>query len=152
MTDHKTLDTTLLEWVEPHPALNAFMELCDATVTLRASREDCINIARYNLTPSQLETNPSDDDLLVHFIANHWTSPVPPDWRPISTAPKDGTVIIVWPPTKPGQTSCARYNNGHMSEIPRPYWQRLDTRFPLESLRLPPTHWRPVLPGPTEAP
>jgi hypothetical protein len=70
------------------------------------------------------------------------------EWQPIATAPMDGTVIIVWPPTEPGRTSCARYNTGIPFQTP--HWRRLDTRFPIESLRNPPTHWRPVLPGPGE--
>lgn len=76
-------------------------------------------------------------------------TPIPSEeWQPIATAPTDGTVIIVWPPTEPDRTSCARYNTGAYIQLP--HWRRLDSSFPLESLRNPPTHWRPVLPGPVE--
>ena len=68
-------------------------------------------------------------------------------WQPIETAPKDGTVVIVWPPTWPGRTSLAFFSTNHFVGSPRPFWDRLDCRKSL-SRALPPTHWRPALTGP----
>jgi len=73
--------------------------------------------------------------------------PDPNHWQPIDTAPRDGTTIIVWPPTWRGATSCATWDDGLHAIRPRPHWRRLDA---LGNGRLcpPPTHWRPVLAGP----
>lgn len=72
----------------------------------------------------------------------------PTDWQPIDTAPQDGTIIIVWPPTSRGVTSCASWEDGRYAIRPRPYWRRVDALTVAESLLNPPTHWRPVLKGP----
>lgn len=69
-------------------------------------------------------------------------------WPPIETAPRDGTLVIVWPPTYSGATSCARFNDDRFAKKPRPYWNRSDTAFTGASRGNPPTHWRPVLSGP----
>lgn len=70
------------------------------------------------------------------------------EWQPIETAPKDGTIIIVWPPSYRGVTSCARFDSNKYANTPRPYWNRTDELRITESRRKPPTHWRPVLSGP----
>lgn len=73
------------------------------------------------------------------------------DWQPIETAPKDGTRIIVWPPTWPQPcTSCAVYDDDRYARKPRPYWRRLDEIQRRLSRMTPPTHWRPCLSGPNE--
>ena len=62
-------------------------------------------------------------------------------WQPIETAPKDGTVVIVWPPTWNAVTSCAYWVAAEC------WWARLD----LDGSIVRPseiTHWRPVLTGP----
>ena len=69
-------------------------------------------------------------------------------WRSIETAPRDGTLVIVWPPTREGATSCARFHDDRFAKKPRPYWNRSDTVFTGSSRGNPPTHWRPVLSGP----
>jgi hypothetical protein len=70
------------------------------------------------------------------------------DWQPIETAPRDGSIIIVWPPSCPGATSCARWVEDALKVRPRPHFARLDTPTPSRDHGLPPTHWRPVLAGP----
>lgn len=70
------------------------------------------------------------------------------DWQPIKTAPRDGTPVIVWPPTYPGATSCAWWNSDAYAKCPRPFWDRADASLKSRSRDLPPTHWRPVLRGP----
>jgi len=77
--------------------------------------------------------------------------PDPNHWQPIDTAPKNGTIVIVWPPTSSGVTSCAScasWDDGSDTSRPRHYWRRVDALTAAESLLNPPTHWRPVLAGP----
>ena len=70
-------------------------------------------------------------------------------WQPIETAPKDGTIVIVWPPTFTGAMSCARYDAQKHHLRPRPFWYRLDSYGGTFLCReRAPTHWRPVLTGP----
>lgn len=69
------------------------------------------------------------------------------NWMPIDSAPKDGSYVIVWPPTRRGAISCARFDNDSYSKNPRPYWNRLDARISA-SRDNPPTHWMPVFDGP----
>lgn len=71
-------------------------------------------------------------------------------WQPIETAPKDGTAVIVWPPSWPGVTSCARYDDDHCARHPRPYWDRGDAITVVNSRTNPPSHWKPCLTGPSE--
>lgn len=71
------------------------------------------------------------------------------NWQPIETAPKDGTYIIVWPPTYKGVCSCARWYDDAYAKKPRPYWRRIDTHGSvLLSRENPPTHWMPIPNGP----
>jgi len=73
------------------------------------------------------------------------------DWQPIETAPKDGTYVMVWPPTYSGAVSCAVWDWQTDHKRPRPFWQRLDTDSAWTSRNHPPTHWMPVPEGPEEA-
>ncbi len=72
----------------------------------------------------------------------------PPEWRPIETAPKDGTFVIVWPPTWNGVTSCAHWNADEYLKKPQPYWSRTDDLGRKKSREKPPTHWLPLPPAP----
>jgi hypothetical protein len=68
-------------------------------------------------------------------------------WHPIETAPKDGTYVIVWPPTWTGVTSCARWHTDEYAKKPRPYWSRTDDLGRVSvSRENPPTHWTLLAP------
>ena len=74
------------------------------------------------------------------------------EWLPIETAPKDGTSILVWPPTWTGKAaSIAKWDEDRYSKNPRPYWLRDDAfnRVTI-SREKPPTHWMPLPPPPKE--
>lgn len=67
-------------------------------------------------------------------------------WQPIETAPKDGTVILVYPATWGDRTcSMANYDDDRYAKKPRPFWNRVDDlgRITL-SRNNPPTHWLPL--------
>lgn len=74
-------------------------------------------------------------------------------WRPIETAPKDGSAILVWPPTYPSRPcSVARWNDDRYAKKPRPYWEREDTSgFITRSRETSTTHWMPLPAAPQPA-
>lgn len=73
------------------------------------------------------------------------------NWQPIETAPKDGTKIIVWPPTWTGTLSTAAWNDDKYAKRPRPYWKRGDDHGSSTVSRgRNPTHWAPIPAGPAE--
>lgn len=78
------------------------------------------------------------------------------DWQPIETAPRDGSLVLVWPPTWDGHPApLARWEPEEFKRRPRPYWRRNDdVGLPFVSRNNPPTHWRPIpavlLRGPQE--
>ena len=68
-------------------------------------------------------------------------------WQPIETAPRDGTYVIVWPPTWTGVTSCANWNTDFYAKRPSPYWARTDDMGRVgRSRENPPTHWTLLAP------
>ena len=75
-------------------------------------------------------------------------------WEKIETAPKDGTAVLVYPPTwkSNGRTcSVAVYDTDNFSKRPRPYWQRDDDMGRIGISRdCQPTHWMPLPPPPGE--
>lgn len=74
------------------------------------------------------------------------------DWRPIETAPKDGSAVLVWPPTWRGVISVARWDTDYRTRGPgNPYWRRIDAHAVMDSRNNPPTHWAPLPAGPAEA-
>lgn len=76
----------------------------------------------------------------------------PAGWRPIETAPKDGTHVLVWPPTWNGLSSCARWDADEYAKRPRPLWRRNDDLGRvLVSRGTAPTHWMPLPAPPTPA-
>lgn len=79
------------------------------------------------------------------------TIPTPLDWQPIESAPRDGTAIMVWPPSRPGTMTCAVWAN-RRTPFARlwPYWQRLDLSGHERSRAIPPTHWAPLPAPPAE--
>jgi hypothetical protein len=70
------------------------------------------------------------------------------DWQPIETAPKDGTAVLVWPPTWIGCISCAKWSEDQHANRPRPFWSRFDSHSDSDSRSQPPTHWAPLPAGP----
>jgi hypothetical protein len=70
------------------------------------------------------------------------------DWQPIETAPKDGTTVLVWPPTWAGCISCAKWSEDQYANRPRPFWSRFDSHRDSDSRSKPPTHWAPLPSGP----
>lgn len=69
------------------------------------------------------------------------------DWQPIETAPKDGSAVLVWPPTWRGVLSAARWDSDY-GKKPNPYWRRIDAHAVMDSRNNPPTHWAPPPEGP----
>lgn len=68
-----------------------------------------------------------------------------PQWQPIETAPKDGTCVMVWPPTWNDVASCAKWDRDEYVKRPRPYWRRIDDLGRASTSRdKPPTHWQPL--------
>jgi hypothetical protein len=66
-------------------------------------------------------------------------------WQPIETAPKDGTCVIVYPPTFDGLVSCAKWDEDRYAKRPRPYWRRMDAFGQVTRSRdNQPTHWMPL--------
>jgi len=66
------------------------------------------------------------------------------EFFPIETAPKDGTYVIVWPPTFPNVISYARWDDNRFAKYPKPFWRRVDSRSVLSDRNMPPTHWTPA--------
>ena len=71
---------------------------------------------------------------------------VPQGWQPIETAPKDGTPVLVYPPTwAKAIASIAKWNKDEYAKKPRPYWRRVDDYGKVTISRdNPPTHWMPL--------
>lgn len=94
--------------------------------------------------PAGSETNPAAPE------------PTMPDsvtlnWQPIETAPRDGTRILVWPPTWTGTLSVAAWDEDQYVKRPIPYWRRIDAGNLVSVSRgRPPTHWAPIPSGPSE--
>lgn len=74
------------------------------------------------------------------------------EWQPIETAPKDGTAILVFPPSSSAmQASIAKWDEDKYANKPIPYWRRMDALGKKTFSRsLPPTHWMPLPPPPSE--
>jgi hypothetical protein len=66
-------------------------------------------------------------------------------WRLIETAPKDGTAILVYPPTWNGRTAAiACWDDEHNAKKPHPYWKRDDAIGKVMNRNNQPTHWMPM--------
>lgn len=70
------------------------------------------------------------------------------DWKPIETAPKDGTIILAWPPIFTGSISCIYWNEDKYAKKPLPFWARVDNQGRRHQIA--PTHWAPVPAGPAK--
>lgn len=80
---------------------------------------------------------------------NQGAMPAYPEWRPIESAPKDGTVIMLGWDNNDFCRPCAGYwEIDKYSKKPRPYWSNdLERSFGTRHAREnQPTHWMP-LPG-----
>ena len=67
-------------------------------------------------------------------------------WQPIDTAPKDGTSVLVYPPTWNGRSAAiAKWESDKYAKKPRPFWRRDDDmgRVTISRERSP-THWMPL--------
>ncbi len=71
-------------------------------------------------------------------------------WQPIETAPRDGTHILVYPPTWYGEFASIAYWHSELSgRCTEPYWKRTDAlNRIIMCLENPPTHWMPLPPPP----
>lgn len=69
-------------------------------------------------------------------------------WQPISTAPKDGTVVLVYRPDAygwGGKVDLAYWDDDRYAKKPRPYWHSARLIIDIqESRRMAPTHWMPL--------
>ena len=72
------------------------------------------------------------------------------NWLPIEDAPRDGTRVIVWPPTWPGKaTTTAFWCDNLRRHHTKPHWQRLDDKYGRSCDEgMEPTHYMPLLRGP----
>lgn len=68
------------------------------------------------------------------------------EWQPIETAPRDGTPVLVYPPTWGSKAaSIAVWDRDEYAKEPRPYWRRDDgLGKKYLSREKPPTHWMPL--------
>lgn len=74
-------------------------------------------------------------------------------WRPIETAPKDGSTVLVWfSDLYNGTADLARWDNDQYARKPRPYWTGNRERIlgTVAYRQGKPTHWMP-LPEPPNA-
>ena len=69
----------LLEWVEPWPACGPEGNDLDASVTMRATVHDCINMSRLVARSKGKPTMCDDENHLLDFIAVHWANVVTTD-------------------------------------------------------------------------
>jgi hypothetical protein len=75
-------------------------------------------------------------------------------WKPIETAPKDGTSVLVFPGIWNNKNiSIAKFDNDKYARKPKPYWSRDDDMNRVTNSRNnPPTHWMPLPDPPTTDP
>ena len=67
-------------------------------------------------------------------------------WQPIETAPKDGTTVLLYPPSWTSRTSSTgSWNSDKHARKPAPYWERDDCwNKVMLSRNSPTTHWMPL--------
>lgn len=71
---------------------------------------------------------------------------LPSVWGLITTAPKNGTSILVYPPTWPSKkASIAKWDKDEYAKKSRPFFRRDDDSGQVTRSRaVPPTHWMPL--------
>lgn len=75
------------------------------------------------------------------------------EWQPISTAPKDGTMILLYRPNayEWGKVTPGKWNEQKYSKKPNPYWEIwLKIGGISEAREWIPTHWMQLPPPPKE--
>jgi len=72
-------------------------------------------------------------------------------WQPIDTAPKDGTMVLLWLGNRELGVVNGYWIGGTLPGDD-PGWYTEPGPKPLAMWKLEPTHWMPMLPGPEEAP
>ncbi|MCK9549168.1 hypothetical protein [Aquamicrobium sp.] len=73
----------------------------------------------------------------------------PNGWQDISTAPKDGTEILI---LRNGRVAIGRWNEDKYTKNPRPYWDGTDAAWQgkIWAREKEPTKWQPLPAAPTE--
>lgn len=68
------------------------------------------------------------------------------EWKPIETAPMDGTTVLLYPATWNGYgCSMGYWDEDEYAKKPNPYWRRHDDMGRVSNSRsTPPTHWMPL--------
>jgi len=81
-----------------------------------------------------------------------WAAPSTSPWQPIETAPKDGTTVLLHPPSWANRTSSTgSWNSDKYARKPAPYWERDDCwNKVMLSRNSPTTHWMPLPAAPTK--
>jgi hypothetical protein len=74
------------------------------------------------------------------------------EWQDISTAPKDGSIVLLFRPTAPdwGRVTPGKWEIQEYHKKPQPFWEiwfKIGGTF--ESRAWPPTHWTPLPAPPT---
>lgn len=64
-------------------------------------------------------------------------------WQPIETAPKDGSIILLWPPIYDGTVCSGRWVQPYRRQ---PCWSRFGGSRACDRAT-PPTHWAPLPDG-----
>ncbi len=74
----------------------------------------------------------------------------PEGWRPIESAPKDGTSILAWFSWFGGQCEVCSWADDKQGKPPRPYWSAISERtFGVRHAReSQPKYWQPLPPPP----
>jgi hypothetical protein len=75
--------------------------------------------------------------------------PAGTDWKPIETAPKDGTHILLYPTRWTGiSADVGVFDHDKYAKRPRPYWRRRGSNSVTDDRGLAPTHWQHLPPPP----
>lgn len=87
-----------------------------------------------------------NSDLLVMLQHLRVAAPSASPWQPIETAPKDGTTVLLHPPSWANRTSSTgSWNSDKYARKPAPYWERDDCwNKVMLSRNSPTTHWMPL--------
>ena len=65
------------------------------------------------------------------------------DWKPIETAPKDGTIIIAYSPHD-GRVRTMQFDSHEYRKRPQPHWRATNNFGIMWDMERQPTHWMPL--------